>query len=447
MRRVLTLVLLYAAMQLVIPLDTTHGPGSTTLLMFGFLVLAAYTSGELSTLIRLPKITGYLIAGLLFGPAVMGIVSSASVVELEPVSRLAVAIIAFMAGAELRWSELKERGKTIFAMLTAELVLSFVAIMMGLWLLRAYVPFLNDVTSSQALILCALFASVTVVNSPAVTMALLAETRARGPVARTTLGIVLVADVVVVLIFSGVLSLARSVVPAQGGEGAALSAGMVAWEMLGALLVGALIGAGVALYMRFVKRELMLFAIVVAFLGAEIARMVHVETLLTLLTAGFLVENTTKTEGRELLHAMERSSVPIFVVFFALAGASINMRELAQLWPLAVAVVVVRAAAIFAGSHIGARIVRAPDVVRQNVWLGLVAQVGVAIGLASILANAYPSRGREMQTLILSVIAINQIAGQILFAIALRRSGELEEGVGAPGEEAVGEKSPAPAGS
>lgn len=445
MRRVLTLVLLYAAMQLIIPLDTTHGPGSTTLLMFGFLVLAAYTSGELSTLIRLPKITGYLIAGLLFGPAVMGIVSKASVVELEPVSRLAVAIIAFMAGAELRWSELKERGKTIVAMLTAELVLSFVAIMMGLWLFRAYVPFLSDVTASQALILCALFASVTVVNSPAVTMALLAETRARGPVARTTLGIVLVADVVVVLIFSGVLSLARSVVPAQGGEGAALSAGMIAWEMLGALLVGALIGGGVALYMRFVKRELMLFAIVVAFLGAEIARIAHVETLLTLLTAGFLVENATKADGRELLHAMERSAVPIFVVFFALAGASINIRELAQLWPLAVAVVVVRAAAIFAGSQIGARIVRAPDVVRQNVWLGLVAQVGVAIGLASILASAYPSRGEEMQTLILSVIAINQIAGQILFDIALRRSGEVES-EGAPGEEAARERKPAPAG-
>ncbi|HEU4586195.1 MAG TPA: cation:proton antiporter, partial [Gemmatimonadaceae bacterium] len=98
MRRVLTLVLLYAGMQLVIPLDTTHGPGSTTLLIFGFLVLAAYTSGELATLVRLPKITGYLVAGLLFGPAVMGIVSSASVTELEPVSRLAVAIIAFRAG-------------------------------------------------------------------------------------------------------------------------------------------------------------------------------------------------------------------------------------------------------------------------------------------------------------------------------------------------------------
>ena len=443
MRRVLTLVLLYAAMQLVIPLDTSHGPGSTTLLIFGFLVLAAYTSGELATLVRLPKITGYLVAGLLFGPAVMGIVSSASVTELEPVSRLAVALIAFMAGAELNWGELKDRARTILTLLSCEMILSFVGIMTVLWLLRAHVPFLGDVNAVQALVLCALFASVTIVHSPAVTMALLAETRAHGPVARTTLGVVLVADVVVVLIFSGMLTLARSMVPAPGG-GSVLSAGLIAWEILGSLLVGALLGGGVALYMRFVQRELMLFAIVVAFLGAEIARIAHVETLLTLLTAGFITENATRTGGRELLHAMERSSVPIFVVFFALAGASIHIGELVMLWPLALAVVAVRAAAIFGGTRIGARMVNAAPVVKQNVWLGLISQAGVAIGLASILANAYPSRGSEMQTLVLSVIAINEIAGQILFSIALRRSGEVE--AEAPGEQEVGERKPAPAG-
>ena len=429
MRRVLTLVLLYAAMQLVIPLDTSHGPGSTTLLIFGFLVLAAYTSGELATLVRLPKITGYLVAGLLFGPAVMGIVSSASVSELQPVSRLAVALIAFMAGAELNWGELKERARTILTLLTSEMILSFLGIMTGLWILRAHVPFLGDVNAVQALVLCALFASVMIVHSPAVTMALLAETRAHGPVARTTLGVVLVADVVVVLIFSGMLTLARSVVPPPGGGGPTLTAGIIAWEILGSLLVGAILGGGVALYMRFVQRELMLFAIVVAFLGAEIARMAHVETLLTLLTAGFITENATRTGGRELLQAMERSAVPIFVVFFALAGASIHIGELVMLWPLALAVVGIRAAAIFSGTRIGSHLVKASPVVKQNVWLGLISQAGVAIGLASILARAYPSRGGAMQTLVLSVIAINEIAGQILFSIALRRSGEAEEGV------------------
>ena len=428
MRRILTLALLYGAMQLIIPLDQQHGPGAVTLLTFGFLVLAAYTSGELATLVNLPKITGYLVAGLLFGPAVAGTVTQATTVELEPVSRLAVALIAFLAGAELRWGELKERARAIFTMLGTEMSLSFLGIAIVLWIVRAHVPFLQNVSDGQVIVLCALFASVSMVHSPAVTMALLTETRAHGPVARTTLGIVLVADVLVVLVFSAMLTIARAVVPAPGG-GPEMSAGVIAWEILGAMLVGGVLGVAVAVYMRFVQRELLLFAIVVAFFGAEIARLAHVETLLTLLTAGFITENVTKNEeGRELLHAMERSAGPVFVVFFALAGASIHIVELASLWPLALAVVGVRAAMIFSGTQLGGRWSGAPVVVRKNVWLGLISQAGVAIGLATILASAYPSRGAEMQTLILSVIAINEIVGQVLFKVALGRSGEIVEG-------------------
>jgi len=428
MRRILTLALLYGAMQLIIPLDQQHGPGAVTLLTFGFLVLAAYTSGELASLVNLPKITGYLVAGLLFGPAVAGTVTQATTVELEPVSRLAVALIAFLAGAELRWGELKERARAIFTMLGTEMSLSFLGIAIVLWIVRAHVPFLQNVSDGQVIVLCALFASVSMVHSPAVTMALLTETRAHGPVARTTLGIVLVADVLVVLVFSAMLTIARAVVPAPGG-GPEISAGVIAWEILGAMLVGGVLGVAVAVYMRFVQRELLLFAIVVAFFGAEIARLAHVETLLTLLTAGFITENVTKNEeGRELLHAMERSAGPVFVVFFALAGASIHIVELASLWPLALAVVGVRAAMIFSGTQLGGRWSGAPVVVRKNVWLGLISQAGVAIGLATILASAYPSRGAEMQTLILSVIAINEIVGQVLFKVALGRSGEIVEG-------------------
>ena len=441
MRRILTLALLYGAMQLIIPLDQQHGPGAVTLLTFGFLVLAAYTSGELASLVNLPKITGYLVAGLLFGPAVAGTVTQATTVELEPVSRLAVALIAFLAGAELRWGELKERARAIFTMLGTEMSLSFLGIAIVLWIVRAHVPFLQNVSDGQVIVLCALFASVSMVHSPAVTMALLTETRAHGPVARTTLGIVLVADVLVVLVFSAMLTIARAVVPAPGG-GPEISAGVIAWEILGAMLVGGVLGVAVAVYMRFVQRELLLFAIVVAFFGAEIARLAHVETLLTLLTAGFITENVTKNEeGRELLHAMERSAGPVFVVFFALAGASIHIVELASLWPLALAVVGVRAAMIFSGTQLGGRWSGAPVVVRKNVWLGLISQAGVAIGLATILASAYPSRGAEMQTLILSVIAINEIVGQVLFKVALGRSGEIVEGSEGNGVRELGSES------
>lgn len=423
MRRAAILALLFAGMQLILPLKTDENAGvSPTLLLFGFLILAAYTIGELATPLTLPRITGFLFAGILFGPSVLGVLSMQSVEELAPVSRLAIALIAFLAGAELRWRELRERARLLLAMMGFELALSFVSIAGLLLALRAWVPFLKG-GWPEIIALAALFAAVAVVHSPAVVMALLTETRARGPVARTTLGIVLMTDVVVVLIFSGVLAIARAIVPSSGGP--ELSAGLLAWEIGGSLIVGAVLGGATALYLRFVRSELFLFAIIVAFLGAEIANLLHVETLLTLLVAGFVTENATKRGSAELLHAMERSAAPVFVVFFALAGASIALGELASIWPLAVGIVAVRMLAIWGGCAIGARMGNASPFERRYTWMGLIAQAGVAIGLVTVVAEAYPENGAAMRTLFLSVIAINQLVGPILARFALVRSGEV----------------------
>ena len=439
MRRALILLLLWGGIQLLRPLDAgEHGATSETLLVFGFLILAAYTIGEIAKLLHLPKITGYLAAGFLFGPAVIGVVSTEVTRDLEPVTRLAVALIAFLAGAELRWKELKERARAIFTILASELPLSFLLIAGTLVALHGAVPFLANTTLVERVSLAALFAAVAIVHSPAVTMAILAETRAGGPVARTTLGVVLVADVVVVILFSGALALARAFVAVPGATTAGGSL-MLAWEIGGAIIVGALLGGAVALYLRFVQRELVLFAVLVAFFGAEVARLAHVETLLTLLVAGFVTESFSKEEGRELLHAMERSAAPVLVVFFALAGATLHVEALAELWPVALAVVAARALAIFAGTRFAARRAGAPAVVRQYAWLGLLSQAGVAIGLATVVQSAFPERGRDIGTLLLAVITINEVVGQIMFRVALSRAGELREEDG----NAVGAAEPA----
>ena len=431
MRRVIILLLLLGGMQLIVPLGA-GGNASQALLTFGFLILAAYTIGEMATAVRLPKIVGYLVAGVVFGPSVLGTITVESRTELEPVSSLAIALIAFLAGAELRWSEVRERGAIISKILFSEFGLSFVAIALLLFGLQEYIPFLRDAATRQVIAFSMLFAAIAVVHSPAVTMALLTETGARGPVARTTLGVVLVSDVVVVLLFSGVLALARYLVPPGGSDAAAISLGMVAWEIGGAVLIGAVLGGGVALYLRFVKRELFLFAIIVAFFGAELARLTHVETLLTLLTAGFVMENVSRNgEGELLRHAMERSAAPVFVVFFALAGAEMALREVGQLWFLIIPIVLVRAIAMWAGTQLGARWAGAQREGRY-VWMGLISQAGVAIGLATVVAEVYPRRGAQIQTLFLAVLAINQTLGPILFRQALVRSGEITTGGAEP---------------
>jgi Kef-type K+ transport system membrane component KefB len=441
-RRAATLFLLLFAMQLLLPLGAAGS--SASLLTFGFLILAAYTVGEIATAARLPKIVGYLAAGALFGPSVLNIVTRAATNELAPVSQLAIALIAFLAGAELQWSEVRTRGGTIGRVLGAELLLSFAAIFTLLFAVRGWVPFLQNADTMQTVVLAALFASIAIVHSPAVTIALLTETQAHGEVARTTLGVVLVADVVVVLLFSGMLSLAQTLVPPPGGQAGA-SLALVAWEIGGSVLVGAALGAVVALYLRFVQRELFLFAIVATFFGAEIARIAHVETLLTLVVAGFVTENSTRHEGAALRHAMERSAAPVFVVFFALAGAKMELAVVATLLPLVIPIVAVRALGIWAGATLGGRWAGVAPASRRHLWKGLISQAGVAIGLATLVAEAYPLRGAQIRTLFLAVIAVNETIGPILFRHALVRSGEAAEPTGSTPSAPAGEPDALPA--
>lgn len=423
MRRLLILALLLGGMSLILPLGTT-GMGSRTLLTFGFLILAAYTVGEIATSIRLPKIVGYLIAGVLFGPSVLGTVTETGAASLTVVSQLAIALIAFLAGAELQWGEVKERGVLLLKVMTVELLFTFVALTLLLYALHDLIPFLRDQPNVTVLAFALLFAAIAIVHSPAVTMALLTETGARGPVARTTLGVVLLADVAVVLLFSAVLAIARVLAP-PGGEGGAVSMGMVVWEITGAILVGALLGLAVAAYLRFVGRELMLFAVLVAFFGLELAQMAHVELLLMLLVAGFVSENLS-AHGDALRHAMERSAAPIFVVFFALSGAKIELAAVAPLLPLVLPIALVRAGALWAGTRVGTRWAGATPEEGRYVWMGLVSQAGVAIGLAAIVAEAYGELGASMRALLLGLIAVNETIGPILFRRALDASGEVE---------------------
>lgn len=437
MRRIVILLLLLGLMQLLRPLGSA-GYGSEVLLTFGFLILAAYTVGEVAKQLHAPKIVGYMFAGVVFGPAVLGVMSAEAVARLAPVSELAIALIAFLAGAELRWSDIREHGAGYVKVMSAELLASFVAIFAALYALSQVVPFLANSTPVELVVFCALFASLAIVHSPAVTMALLTETGARGNVARTTLGVVLLADLAVVLLFSGMLAAARVIVPPSAATPAP-TLGAVSWEILGAVLVGALLGAAVTVYLRFRGQDLFLFAILVAFLGAEVARLTHVETLLTLLTAGFVAENFSQNnQGDELRHAMERSAAPVFVVFFALAGAVINLSAIGTLAVIVVPVALVRALGMMVGTRLGGRWAGMEREERRYVWMGLVSQAGVAIGLATIVAEAYPERGGELQALLLALIAINQTVGPLLFRRALVASGEAVV-------DPAGELSPAPA--
>jgi Kef-type K+ transport system membrane component KefB len=125
------------------------------------------------------------------------------------------------------------------------------------------------------------------------------------------------------------------------------------------------------------------------------------------------------------VETLHQAAVPVLVIFFAMTGAQLRVQEFAAYWPLVLTLVLVRMGALYAAGHLGGRWARADEAVTRNVWTGLVPQAGVALGLATIVADRLPTVGVALQTLTVGIIAVNQAIGPVLFRRGLERAGEV----------------------
>ncbi len=422
MRRLIVLALLFGAMRLIEPLGRTGG-SPDVLLTFGFLILAAYAAGELSERVGQPKIVGYLVAGVLAGPTVLGSVTASGAAQLGPVSDLAIALIAFLAGAELDLEEVRRHGFKLLRLTVVELGLATAVLAAGAIALRQWIPFLAGAESQRLILFALLFALIAVMHSPAIVMAILTETRANGPAARATLAVVLLSEVVVVLLFTLLLGLVQRLLPGTSAPSGGVA--LIIWEVAGSVPIGVALGIGVAAALRVVHDDRLIFALLAALLGQQVANLLHVEVLITLLVAGFVAVNAARgDDGEQLRRTMERAAGPVFVVFFALAGVAIDVPAAVRLAPVVVPLVLLRMVALMVGVRIGSGGLELGAIQRRALWQGLVAQAGVAIGLAGIVAEAYPEAGLSMRTMLLAFIAVNGTVGPILFRRGLIGAGE-----------------------
>ncbi|MGH7586298.1 MAG: cation:proton antiporter [Gemmatimonadales bacterium] len=428
-RRLVVILLLVGGATLIEPLRVpTEGViGPATLLSFGILLLTADTLGQLAHDLRLPRLLGYLLAGLVLGPTLLAVVPVGAVGDLGMMKQLAVGIIGLLAGVELRLPDLRQRSRSISAILAAQAALVISLLVLGVLLLRNQLPFTVGLAGGALVAVAFLVATTLTVNSPMVTLAVLTETRARGPLAKTVLGVVLVADVLVIVLFTVTLAVAQGAL----GEGPGVAPAELfvrLWrDVFGSIVAGVVIGGVVSLYLRFVEREMVVFAVMVVFATAFAAQALHFELLLSLLVAGFLVENVAPVRAEPLVHALEAIAAPTFVVFFALAGAELQLDVFATMWPVIVGLALLRAGGIWAGAALGSRVGGAEEPVRRYAWMGLVSQAGVALGLATLVAQRFPGVGASIQAVVVGVIALNEMAGPVLFRQALQRAGEIEE--------------------
>ncbi len=388
------------------------GGSAGPLLAFGYVLVSAFFAGGLFKRLGLPRLTGYIAAGIVAGPMVLGLVSRDVVASLDVVNGIAIAMIGLTAGNEIELRAMKPLLRSIAGITAVGVLGTTVLLAAAVWLMRPLLPFMNGLQPAQATAVALVLGVVMVAQSPAVVVALRNELRADGPVVRTALGVVVLGDLVVIVLFPIVSTITKAAF--GDGSDAVHAASTLGWEM----------GVLLALYLRKVAGGASMFLFLVMVVVAEVGRRLHFDPLLVALSAGMVVRNGTKL-GDALEHELQPSSLPVSIVFFAVAGASLHLDVLALVWLPAGVVVLVRGAGLLLGSRLGARLAGAPANVQRYAGVGLLPQAGLALALSMLFAKTFPEFGAEASALTLGVVALNELFAPAVYRLVLLRCGEV----------------------
>jgi alpha,alpha-trehalose-phosphate synthase [UDP-forming] len=397
--------------------------GSSAALALGVALLSATIVGWLFEFLRLPRITGYLTFGLLCGPYVGNILTQPMARDLQAANGFAIVIIAFIAGLQLNFRRLRPRAATITTIGAAVTATTWIGLAAALFFAWPWLPLAGDLVGWQRAAAVGVIATVLVGVSPTVTIAVIAESRARGPLADLAAAVVVLIELAVILLFAVAQEGARVAFGAPRELAALVAA--TAWALLGSMAFGALIGALFIWYLRVVGREVTLVLLglcaVVTGLGARL----NLEPLLAGLAAGLVVQNVVAPAGNVLRESMARGAMPVLVLFFATIGASMHVEALATIGLAALAVSGLRLLLVRTGARAGAMLAGASGQEFDLLWRALLSTAGVTLSFVVIIAAEHPGWGVRLQTLIVAVVALHELAGPILFRAALVQAGEV----------------------
>jgi Kef-type K+ transport system membrane component KefB len=440
MRQILVLFVLVLLMQVVIRYGGEAGASqdSLWLLTTGFILVGAYTMGELFRRMRLPALLGYLAAGVLFGNKLFALVlgdpglaplGKDAIDHLKLVNVLAVGVIGVMGGGEIKLPELRENLGKLVAICASVFVLVlpliFGVVLALTFVAPSLVPFLAELPLAGRIAGALLFGVLAVGMSPSATLALLQEVRAHGKFTSLVLSMVVFADLILVATFLLSLALAKLLISPEGLSLASLGEALphIAAEFGWAIVLGIAVGVAFILYLRFVRREVLLFSLAVVFVTAFVADRLHAETLLAFLVGGFIVQNFSR-HGHTLIEAFERIALPVFVIYFTAQAASLDLAAVTVYLPLTLILVVVRCSLFVVGIGFGARKAGVDDVTRRHLQVSFFSQGGVDLVLAQIIADTIPTWGPAVQTVTMATILFYIVGGPPFLARVLDAVGE-----------------------
>ena len=405
------------------------------LFIFGVAALAAGQIGEYFVLLRLPKITGYLISGIVVGPFVLDILPHEAIAELRFIEEAAISIIAFVAGSELYLEELQSRLKSIFSVTTGLVVVVYTLGTGAMFLLADFIPFMEDMDTKGRLAVSVLAGVILVSRSPSSAIAIVKELRAKGPLTKTALGVIVVMDVVVIVFFAFNASLADALLTGVGFNVKFIV--LLAAEISLSVLLGYIVGRLLQIILKFkIDATVKLGFIVVIGYGVfvvsdairtysaeKFSTELLLEPLLICLIGSFVVTNYS-VYRQEFMNSLHKIEPPIFIAFFTLTGIALELDVVAQTWTIMLALFAVRLVGIIIGTFVGGVVAGEPMEQNRVAWMLYITQAGVGLALAKDVGVEFPEFGNELATIMISVIVMNEIVGPPFFKSAIKRAGE-----------------------
>ncbi|MBQ8657967.1 MAG: cation:proton antiporter [Clostridia bacterium] len=409
------------------------------LLSLSIALLAGLLLSRLAKLLKLPAVTAYLVAGILVGPYCLGAlgVKGLGFVDMHDIetysiiSDVALGFIAFSIGNEFRLSQLKKIGKQATIVGVLQAVITTIVVDIALILLHFAMP--DKLPLSAAIVLGAI-ASAT---APAATLMVVKQYKAKGPVTDILLPVVALDDAVGLVLFAVSFGVAKSL-----GSGAISVISVVVeplLEIICSLGLGAAMGYLFSLCEKFFHSRSKRLAVSVGFvlltIGLSMLKFtiggVHIgfSSLLVCMMLGTIFCNICDF-SEDLMDRVDRWTAPLFVLFFVISGAELELSVFTDLMIVLIGVVYIvsRSAGKYTGANLSARLSKCEPNIVKYLGITLLPQAGVALGMANMAMNAVElgTAGILISNITLFAVLIYELVGPALTKMALLKAGDID---------------------
>jgi len=383
----------------------------------GFILLFALLVGHLVKFIRVPEVTGYIVAGMVVGPSVLGLVTHEHLQSLHTFSEVGIGLILFSIGAVFELGRVRAIGRRLVTLTLFESAMSAVLVAVGMLLL------------GQSWQVALLLGAIAIPTGAASTLMVIRENNSAGRFTEALTGVIGLNNIVALVAFSlvalmlDVSALASGNVVTLDGVGRAIFP--LVWQLVGSSALGFLVGLLLASWASQVVEsgETLILLIGCVLLTVGVAAILDLSPLVASLAVGATMANLSG-KSRRLFEALSRTDPPLYVIFFVLAGADLDLVKLPALGVLGVVYVVCRTGGKLVGAWYAARRTGFPNAVQRLLGMSLLAQAGLAVGLVILTRQRFPDVAPTVATVVLGAIIVFEIVGPLAARFALDRSGE-----------------------